>query len=303
MNNRQSRTLPVPEGLAGMRVDAALSKLLGISRTVAAELATAGDVSVDGAVVGKSERLVADSMLDVLLPEPAAPLMPKEEIVPGLDILYSDDDVIAVNKPVGVAAHPTVGWEGPTVVGGLAAAGFRISTSGPPERKGIVQRLDVGTSGVMVVAASERGYTVLKRAFRDRTVDKTYHALVQGHPDPLTGTIEAPIGRHPSAGWRFAVTTEGKHAVTHYETLEAFQEATLLKIHLETGRTHQIRVHFSALHHPCCGDPMYGSDPALSERLGLNRQWLHAVSLGFNHPADGRWMEIVSHIQLISNTL
>lgn len=294
MNNRQSRTLPVPEGLAGMRVDAALSKLLGISRTVAAELATAGDVSVDGAVVDKSERLVADSMLDVLLPEPAAPLMPKEEIVPGLDILYSDDDVIAVNKPVGVAAHPTVGWEGPTVVGGLAAAGFRISTSGPPERKGIVQRLDVGTSGVMVVAASERGYTVLKRAFRDRTVDKTYHALVQGHPDPLTGTIEAPIGRHPSAGWRFAVTTEGKHAVTHYETLEAFQEATLLKIHLETGRTHQIRVHFSALHHPCCGDPMYGSDPALSERLGLNRQWLHAVSLGFNHPADGRWMEIVS---------
>ncbi|OKX96392.1 RNA pseudouridine synthase [Corynebacterium glutamicum] len=294
MNNRQSRTLPVPEGLAGMRVDAALSKLLGISRTVAAELATAGDVSVDGAVVGKSERLVADSMLDVLLPEPAAPLMPKEEIVPGLDILYSDDDVIAVNKPVGVAAHPTVGWEGPTVVGGLAAAGFRISTSGPPERKDIVQRLDVGTSGVMVVAASERGYTVLKRAFRDRTVDKTYHALVQGHPDPLTGTIEAPIGRHPSAGWRFAVTTEGKHAVTHYETLEAFQEATLLKIHLETGRTHQIRVHFSALHHPCCGDPMYGSDPALSERLGLNRQWLHAVSLGFNHPADGRWMEIVS---------
>lgn len=294
MNNRQSRTLPVPEGLAGMRVDAALSKLLGISRTVAAELATAGDVSVDGAVVGKSERLVADSMLDVLLPEPAAPLMPKEEIVPGLDILYSDDDVIAVNKPVGVAAHPTVGWEGPTVVGGLAAASFRISTSGPPERKDIVQRLDVGTSGVMVVAASERGYTVLKRAFRDRTVDKTYHALVQGHPDPLTGTIEAPIGRHPSAGWRFAVTTEGKHAVTHYETLEAFQEATLLKIHLETGRTHQIRVHFSALHHPCCGDPMYGSDPALSERLGLNRQWLHAVSLGFNHPADGRWMEIVS---------
>ncbi|WP_053545268.1 RluA family pseudouridine synthase [Corynebacterium deserti] len=292
--NRQSRTLPVPEGLAGMRVDAALSKLLGISRTVAAELATAGDVSVDGVPVGKSERLVADSMLDVLLPEPVAPLMPKEEIVAGLDILYSDDDVIAVNKPVGVAAHPTVGWDGPTVVGGLAAAGFRISTSGPPERKGIVQRLDVGTSGVMVVAASERGYTVLKRAFRDRTVDKTYHALVQGHPDPLTGTIEAPIGRHPSAGWRFAVTTEGKHAVTHYETLEAFQEATLVKIHLETGRTHQIRVHFSALHHPCCGDPMYGSDPALSMRLGLNRQWLHAVSLGFNHPADGRWMEIES---------
>lgn len=220
--------------------------------------------------------------------------MPKAELVEGMDILYSDDDVIVVDKPVGVAAHPTVGWEGPTVVGGLAAAGFRISTSGPPERKGIVQRLDVGTSGVMVVAASERAYTLLKRAFRDRTVKKTYHALVQGHLDPLTGTIEAPIGRHPSAGWRFAVTSDGKHSVTHYKTIEAFREASLLEVHLETGRTHQIRVHFSALHHPCCGDPMYGADPQLSQRLGLVRQWLHAVTLGFHHPADGRYLEITS---------
>lgn len=291
---REHKNLVVPEGLEGMRVDAALSKLLGISRTVAAELTKAGDVLVDGKVVGKSDRLTPSAWLEVTLPEPDAPLLPKEEPVEGMEILYSDEDVIAVDKPVGVAAHPTVGWEGPTVIGGLAAAGFRISTSGPPERKGIVQRLDVGTSGVMVVAASERGYSVLKRAFKERTVSKTYHALVQGHMDPLTGTIEAPIGRHPSSGWRFAVTSEGKHAVTHYETLEAFAEASLLKVHLETGRTHQIRVHMSAVHHPCCGDPMYGSDPTLSERLGLNRQWLHAVSLGFHHPADGRWMEITS---------
>ncbi len=291
---REHKNLVVPEGLEGMRVDAALSKLLGISRTVAAELTKAGDVLVDGKVVGKSDRLTPSAWLEVTLPEPDAPLLPKEEPVDGMEILYSDEDVIAVDKPVGVAAHPTVGWEGPTVIGGLAAAGFRISTSGPPERKGIVQRLDVGTSGVMVVAASERGYSVLKRAFKERTVSKTYHALVQGHMDPLTGTIEAPIGRHPSSGWRFAVTSEGKHAVTHYETLEAFAEASLLKVHLETGRTHQIRVHMSAVHHPCCGDPMYGSDPTLSERLGLNRQWLHAVSLGFHHPADGRWMEITS---------
>ncbi|AEX39872.1 RluA family pseudouridine synthase [Corynebacterium pseudotuberculosis] len=290
---REHRSLPVPEGLAGMRVDAALSKLLGISRTVAADLATAGDVLVDALPVGKSDRIAEGQWLDVTLPE-TKDLTPREELVEGMDILYSDDDLIAVNKPVGVAAHPTLGWEGPTVIGGLAAAGFRISTSGPPERKGIVQRLDVGTSGVMVIAASERGYSVLKRAFKERTVSKTYHALVQGHMDPFTGTIDAPIGRHPSAGWRFAVTSDGKHAVTHYETLEAFAEASLLKIHLETGRTHQIRVHMSALHHPCCGDPMYGSDPKLSERLGLTRQWLHAVSLGFNHPADGRWMEITS---------
>lgn len=288
---RETRTLPVPEGLAGMRVDAALSRLLGLSRTVAADLATDGDVLVDGRPLGKSDRLTADTWLEVTLPE-VPDLTPREELIEGMDILYSDDDLIAVHKPVGVAAHPTVGWDGPTVVGGLAAAGFRISTSGPPERKGIVQRLDVGTSGVMVVAASERGYTVLKNAFRHRTVDKTYHALVQGHPDPFTGTIDAPIGRHPSAGWRFAVTSEGKHAITHYDTIEAFRDATLLEVKLETGRTHQIRVHMSAIGHPCVGDPMYGSNPELSERLGLIRQWLHAVKLGFHHPADGRWMEI-----------
>lgn len=289
---RDSRTLYVPEGLEGMRVDAALAKLLGISRSVAAELAAAGDVEVNGSSVSKSERLRAGSWLDVLLPAPEEPLLPKSEPVEGMDVLYSDAHLIVVNKPVGVAAHPTVGWSGPTVIGGLAAAGFRISTSGPPERKGIVQRLDVGTSGVMVVAASERGYSVLKQAFRDRQVRKTYHALVQGHPDPFSGTIDAPIGRHPSAGWRFAVTSDGKRAVTHYETIEAFPEATLLRVNLQTGRTHQIRVHMSSINHPCCGDPMYGSDPELAGRLGLIRQWLHAETLGFHHPSGGQWMEV-----------
>ncbi len=291
---RETRMMPVPDGLAGMRVDAGLSKLLGLSRTIVAELAEAGDVTQDNRPAGKSDRLVAGAWLDVTLPEPVRDLADEPaEHVEGMEILYADDDIIAVNKPVGVAAHPTIGWEGPTVTSGLAAEGFRISTSGPPERKGIVHRLDVGTSGVMVVAASERAYTVLKRAFRDRTVDKTYHALVQGHPDPTVGTIDAPIARHPGAGWKFAVREDGRHAVTHYETLEAFRQATLVKVHLETGRTHQIRVHFSALHHPCCGDPMYGSDPALTEFLGLDRQWLHAVHLGFTHP-NGSWMDIES---------
>lgn len=289
---RETRQMPVPPGLAGMRVDAGLAKLLGLSRTAAAELAEAGDVQVDGAAVGKSDRLHEDAWLSVLLPEVQAPLMPKEELVEDMDVLYHDSDLVAVHKPVGVAAHPSVGWTGPTVIGGLAAAGFRISTSGPPERQGIVQRLDVGTSGVMVVACSERGYSVLKRAFKNREVSKTYHALVQGHPDPSSGTIDAAIGRHPSAGWRFCVRRDGKPAVTHYKTLEAFAPATLLEVGLETGRTHQIRVHFSALNHPCCGDPMYGSDEALSKKLGLTRQWLHAVGVGFRHPADGRWMEI-----------
>ena len=294
MTQREQRNLPVPEGLEGMRADAALAKLLGLSRSVAAELCAAGDVVVEGTAVGKSDRLVAGSWLDVTLPEPPKPLVPKEELVEGMDVLYFDDDVIAVHKPVGVAAHPTIGGAGPTGVGGRAAAGFRISTSGPPERKGIVQRLDVGTSGVMVVAASERGYSVLKQAFRDRTVEKTYHALVQGLPDPTSGTIDSNIGRHPTSGWKFAVTDTGKRAVTHYELMEAFREASLVKVHLETGRTHQIRVHMAATGHPCCGDPMYGSDPELAKRLGLNRQWLHAVSLGFHHPADGRWTEITA---------
>ncbi|HJD48803.1 MAG TPA: RluA family pseudouridine synthase [Candidatus Corynebacterium intestinavium] len=294
MTEREQRMMPVPDGLAGMRVDAGLSKLLGLSRTVVADLAAAGDITSEGKALGKSDRLVAGQWLDVTLPAPERDLAAEPpQLVEGMDILYSDDDVIAVNKPVGVAAHPTLGWEGPTVTAGLAAAGFRISTSGPPERKGIVQRLDVGTSGVMIVAASERAYTHLKRAFRNREVEKIYHALVQGHPDPTFGTIDAPIGRHPSAGWRFAVRDDGKHAVTHYDTLEAHRQASLLRVNLETGRTHQIRVHFSSLHHPLCGDPMYGSDPELAEKLGLIRQWLHAVSLRFEHPT-GRMMQIDS---------
>ena len=217
---RENRVMPVPDGLAGMRVDSGLSKLLGLSRTAVAELAADGDILQDQAPVGKSDRLVAGAWLDVTLPAPPRDLAAEPaRLVEGMDILYSDEDVIVVDKPVGVAAHPTVGWEGPTVTSGLAAAGFRISTSGPPERKGIVQRLDVGTSGVMIVAASERAYTVLKNAFRDREVSKTYHALVQGHPDPTSGTIDAPIGRHPSAGWRFSVREDGKHAITHYLSL------------------------------------------------------------------------------------
>ena len=149
--------------------------------------------------------------------------------MPGIRIVYDDDDIVVVDKPVGVAAHPSLGWSGPDVLGHLAGAGFRISTSGVPERQGIVQRLDVGTSGLMVVAKSEIAYTILKRAFRSRSVEKTYHALVQGHPDPFTGTIEAPIGRHPGADYKMAVIAGGRPSVTHYDTVEAFVAVTLLR--------------------------------------------------------------------------
>jgi 23S rRNA pseudouridine1911/1915/1917 synthase len=214
--------------------------------------------------------------------------------VPDLGVVHDDDDIVVVDKPVGVAAHPSVGWEGPTVLGALAAAGFRVSTSGAAERAGIVHRLDAGTSGLMVVAKSEHAYTDLKRQFHDREVEKIYHAVVQGHPDPLTGTIDAPIGRHPSSSWKFAVTAAGKPSVTHYETIEAFRGASLLEVHLETGRTHQIRVHMAAQRHPCVGDAMYGADPTMSARLGLTRQWLHAMRLGFSHPATGQHVEFTS---------
>lgn len=282
----EHRSLPVPDGLDGTRVDAALAKLLGFSRSFAAVIAEAGGVTVDGNVVGKSERLEAGTWLEVSWEEKREPeIIPIQ--LPELGIVYDDDHIVVIDKPPGVAAHPSLGWEGPTVLGALAGAGYRIATSGPPERQGIVQRLDVGTSGLMAVAKSERAYSVLKQAFRDRTVDKHYHAVVQGHPDPFSGTIDGPIGRHPGHEWKFAVRQGGRPSITHYDTLEAFPFATLLEVGLETGRTHQIRVHMAAQHHPCIGDPMYGSDPKLAERLGLDRQWLHAVRLGFAHPATG----------------
>ena len=285
------RTLPVPEGLDGLRLDAAISRLFGLSRTAAADIIGSGGARLDGARTVKSDRVTAGAVLEVELPgAPDAPAV-VPQVVEGLRVLHEDDAVVVVDKPVGVAAHPSPGWDGPTVIGGLAAAGHRVSTSGAEERQGIVHRLDVGTSGLMVVAKSERAYSALKRAFHDREVDKVYHAVVQGHPDPLNGTIDAPIGRHPSADWKFAVVADGKPSVTHYETLEAFPGASLLEIHLETGRTHQIRVHMAAQRHPCVGDLTYGADPTVAGRLGLTRQWLHAVRLWFRHPATGSYTE------------
>ena len=279
----ESRHLPVPDSLVGERTDAAVARMMGLSRTRVAELAAEGHITQSGVALGKSDRLT-EGVVTVDLPDAKA-AVPEPPIPGGLVVVYEDDDIVVVDKPSGVAAHPSLGWEGPTVLGALAAGGFRVATTGAAERQGIVHRLDVGTSGLMVVAKSERAYTALKRAFKEREVEKIYHAVVQGHPDPLSGTIEAPIGRHPSHSWKFAVVPDGKDSVTHYETLEAFPGAALLEIHLETGRTHQIRVHMAAHRHPCVGDPLYGADPTMSARLGLTRQWLHARELSFAHPA------------------
>lgn len=290
-------SLTVPEALAGQRADAVVAELCKVSRTEAAAWIAEGRVTWNqdrtqgrfaGARVKKAEKLPADALIAVVEPQPEDPHEIKVETVEDMNLLYQDSDIAVVDKPVGVAAHPSPGWQGLTVVGGLLAMGVDITTSGAPERRGIVHRLDVGTSGVMVVAKTEQAYSVLKDAFRERTPLKTYHALVQGLPDPHEGTIDAPIGRHPGHDWRFAVLEGGREARTHYRLLEAFGSASLMDITLETGRTHQIRVHFSALGHPCAGDLTYGADPQLASNLGLTRQWLHATELGITHPRTGQ---------------
>jgi 23S rRNA pseudouridine1911/1915/1917 synthase len=291
----EHRALPVPDGLDGVRLDQAIARLFGLSRTTAAALVESGDVAVDGEVKPKSDKVHAGAWLEVTLPPPPGIGMPVDVApVDGLVVIHSDDDIVVVDKPVGVAAHPSPGWSGPTVVGGLAAMGHTIATSGAAERQGVVHRLDVGTTGLMVVAKSERAYSLLKRAFKEREVDKRYHAVVQGHPDPLRGTIDAPIDRHPTHDYKWAVVSGGRPSITHYDTLEAFPSASLIDVKLETGRTHQIRVHFSALRHPCVGDLAYGADPTLAARLGLERQWLHARQLGFRHPGTDEPVEFIS---------
>lgn len=279
---------------AGARLDAYISRSLQIPRTLASSLCKDSQIQVNGRTIAKSLKIKAGDQLVVTIPPQADPLEIKVEKVEELKIIADEDDYVVIDKPVGVAAHPSPGWVGPTVVGALMAEGYNITTSGAAERQGIVHRLDVGTSGLMVVAKTERAYTALKRAFKERTPKKIYHAVVQGLPDPMEGTIDAPIGRHPGHDWKFAVLEGGRDSVTHYKVIEAFGRASLVEVHLETGRTHQIRVHFSAFGHPCAGDQTYGADPNLGAALGLTRQWLHAKRLGFAHPATGQWVDYES---------
>jgi 23S rRNA pseudouridine1911/1915/1917 synthase len=291
MSNRELRTLSVPEGVAGERIDSAPTRVLGLSRTAVVKLLEDGDITTGGKAMPKSDRVTAGQVIEVLMPAPIntdpIPLTPLE----GLTVVYDDQDIVVIDKPIGCAAHPSPGWTGPTVVGALMAAGYSVSTSGPAERQGIVHRLDVGTSGLMIVAKSDTAFHVLKDAFRNRTVEKIYHAMVQGHLDPTTGTIDAPIDRHPKEDHRFAVVATGKESITHYEVIEFYRGVSMVKVELETGRTHQIRVHFSALHHPLVGDTTYGADPVLAKSLQMARPWLHAAKLRFAHPVTGQALD------------
>ncbi len=294
MSNREKRNLSIPEGLNQERVDTALSRLLGLSRNVIVGLIEAGEIVKSGTPVGKSDKVLTGDVLEVLLPAAKGEAKLVATPIDGLKVVYDDEYLIVIDKPVGIAAHPSPGWQGATVVGAIFAAGYQLSTSGAAERQGVVHRLDVGTSGLMVVAKNEIAYSSLKEQFRQRSVSKVYHALVQGHMDPTVGTIDAPIDRHPREDYRFAVVANGKPSITHYKTLEVFPAVTLLEIELETGRTHQIRVHFSALHHPLVGDQTYGSDPALAQKLKIARPWLHAKQLAFTHPGSGQQISFSS---------
>ena len=287
MSDREIRSLSIPDGLNGERIDAALSRLLGLSRNVIVGLIDAQEVIKDGKPVAKSFKVGTADQIEITMPAAKGEAKLTATPIDGLDVVFDDEYVIVINKPVGIAAHPSPGWQGATVVGAIFAAGYQLATSGAAERQGVVHRLDVGTSGLMVVAKNEIAYSSLKDQFRNRTVSKIYHALVQGHMDPTTGTIDAPIDRHPREDYRFAVVANGKPSITHYKTLEVFPAVSLMEIELETGRTHQIRVHFSALHHPLVGDLTYGADPSLAQRLSISRPWLHAKDLAFNHPATG----------------
>jgi len=281
---RERRSILITEEFDGERVDSALAKILELSRSTVADLLNSGDVLQGKKPLSKSDRLQPGDRLTVVMPAPFDPLELRPTPIEELEIVYDDDDVVVVNKPVGCAAHASPGWTGPTVVGALIARGYRISTSGPQERQGIVQRLDAGTSGLMLLAKNETSYNNMKNQFRNRTVKKVYHTLVQGHVDPSEGTIDAPIGRHPREDYRFAVVADGKPSITHYSLIEYYSSASLLRVELETGRTHQIRVHFNALRHPLVGDLAYGADPVLAARLEIKRPWLHAIELTFNQP-------------------
>ncbi len=284
---REVRFVSIPEGLHQERVDAALSRLLGLSRSTIVTLIENNEVSRKGKSLTKSDRVNTDDYLEITMPAIAGEAKLTATPIEDFKVVYDDSDVIVIDKPAGVAAHPSPGWRGPTVIGGVIAAGYQVSTSGAAERQGVVHRLDVGTTGLMVIAKNENSYSNLKQQFRDRTVTKVYHALVQGHMDPTEGTIDAPIDRHPREDYRFAVVADGKPSITHYKALEFFPAVSLLEIELETGRTHQIRVHFSALRHPLVGDMTYGADHTIASRLEITRPWLHARELKFIHPASG----------------
>jgi 23S rRNA pseudouridine1911/1915/1917 synthase len=277
--------LEVAAADAGARLDRFLAEheLIG-SRGRAERLIELGLVSVDGSARPKSFRLPAGAVVSFTEPAPPPPVEPGEVGVP---VVYADDHLLVVDKPAGLLTHPVPGFAGPTLVSELAGR----AGGGEPARAGIVHRLDRDTSGLLVVARDEITLGRLQGLLRRRRIERVYMALVRGRPPSRRGRIEAPIGRDRHEPTRMSLDSDApRDAVTHFELVEALPHHSLLRVRLETGRTHQIRVHLEAIGHPVAGDPVYGHGP----ELGLERQFLHAAELRFPHPASGEPVEATS---------
>ena len=279
----------VPDAEAGARLDAALAARPEVgSRSLAERLVADGSVLVDGSARTKSHRLSAGSIVEAELPDPVPILVPEPVTV---RVAYEDDAIVVVDKPAGLVVHPGAGVPSSTLAGQLLTLGAR---GGPdPARPGVVQRLDKDTSGLLVAARSEEAWAALQEAIRRRQVERRYLALVRGHPRSRTGRIDAPIGRDRRDATRRSLDTdEPREAVTWFETVELTGEHALLDVRLETGRTHQIRVHLQAIELPVAGDPLYGG----RGDLGLERQFLHAHRLRFLHPLTGEEIAVESSL-------
>jgi 23S rRNA pseudouridine1911/1915/1917 synthase len=280
-----------PPAAAGRRLDQVLADLAGVSRAVASRWVDAGRVLVDGRARPRSHRLEGGERLRWEAPEPAPAAEPLPERVP-LRVRYEDEHLLVVAKPAGLVVHPGAGHHSGTLVNALLGReGAQLSTAGGAGRPGIVHRLDKDTSGLLLVAKDDRTHRALARELAAHRIQRRYLALVQGHL-AAGGTVDAPLARHPRNRKRMAVVPGGRRAVTHWRVLDSQPAADLVEATLETGRTHQIRVHLAHLRHPVVGDRAYGADPTLAARLGLRRPFLHAWRLSFRHPADGRELEL-----------
>lgn len=275
--------LEVPSRLDGTRVDKAIADLLDLSRATASLIVAAG-VEVDDADVKASDRVRGGQIIRCRRPEATTALAPEAVV---FDVLFEDAQVVVVNKPTGLVVHPGSGRPTGTLAAGLLHRYPDLEGVGADDRWGLVHRLDKDTSGAILVARTQPAFDTLTSELRRREITRTYTALVEGRMGAPTGTIDAPIGRDPTQPTRRAVTHAGKHARTHFETTRYYPEddASLLEVRLETGRTHQIRVHLAAIDHPVAGDRVYG---ATRKDLGAPRTFLHASSLEFTHPESGK---------------
>lgn len=276
---------------AGARLDQVVHDAVdGLSRSAAQRLVDEGRVTVDGEAKSRSTRVQRGQLVVIDQPEPEVVVHAVPAVLEPA-ILHEDEHLVVVDKPIGLVTHASPGSPGPSLASVLAARG--LAGGGEEDRPGIVHRLDKETSGLLVVARDAETLGALQRMMRRREIEREYIALVHGRPPSLAGRIEAPIGRDPINRTRRAVDGVGaRPAITHFELLEAFPDYTLEAVHLETGRTHQIRVHFAAIGHPVVGDPVYG--PSSSDSLGLEHQALHAHRLAFDHPATGERIELTS---------